>query len=462
MQCNIHGTARTPQPKEVIMKTSRKLLTLAAAMFAFAAIMTPQAAMALTAPCTEISNQATLDYFVGGVNQPDVTSDDPLVTPLVTTDTNPTKFNVGVKVLLTVVHADAGYVTVTPSDQASGKRWLSYYVTNDGNATHQYDFSFFAASNTTLSPFGVAVADQDTYDVVPADLAIYVENSAASNVLATYSAYTYVAATDTGMTLTLAPGMTNKVYIVYTPDELVAVKDTVIVEYLKAITKWANGSALSTTTDWSSSGGNATGKPTGAQAGGTCDGTIGIDIVFGDGDGDNGHTDGATNPYDEPRDGSHSAKNAFKVANAVLVHTKAVAAVWDPVNLLVNPQMIPGAIVEYSLAIENTGNASAVLTDITDQITTGLAIIQLVETDSGSWTLTTGARVDNVAGITLDIDNVDTNNDGFGHNNALAPTQKTVTVEMDELLKAEATPDYLAGELKAGEKVTVKFKATVQ
>lgn len=444
------------------MNRSRKFLTMAAAIFAFAAIMAPQNILALTAPCTEITNTASLAYNVGNVPQTPVASDND------TDDTNginPTRFNVGVKVLLNVNYADVGYVTVTPSNPAI-KKWLSYTVTNNGNATHQYDLSVFAANTGTLSPFGIADADKDSFNVTPGKLAIYVENSVATDVSAAYDAYTYEEGTDAGTTLTLAPGMTNKVYVVYSPDDLTAAKDSVAVEYLKAVTKWANGDALSTTDSWSASGGNATGKPTADQAGVSCDGNISVDIVFGDGDGDDGHVDGTSTAYDTPRDGAHSAKNAFKVANAVIDHTKTFLVVSDGYNNTctsnpaTNPcKPIPGAVIEYSLAIANTGNAPAILGDITDALNNNFKVV----TTGASWAVTGSTRTVNNNDLVIDTQATDA--DGLYHVNPSA-VGEILTAAMATILApqdlAGAVNDYLAGELKGGETITIKFQATIQ
>jgi uncharacterized repeat protein (TIGR01451 family) len=78
--------------------------------------------------------------------------------------------------------------------------------------------------------------------------------------------------------------------------------------------------------------------------------TAGMDTVFADGA-------GAT---DAANDAAFSAKDDYTVLAAALTATKTSTVINDPVNGITNPKMIPGATVEYCIAVANAaGSATA-------------------------------------------------------------------------------------------------------
>ena len=71
--------------------------------------------------------------------------------------------------------------------------------------------------------------------------------------------------------------------------------------------------------------------------------TAGVDTVFADGAG----------TADAANDGKISAKGDYTVAAAVLSVNKYATLISDPINGTTNPKMIPGAVVEYCIALAN-------------------------------------------------------------------------------------------------------------
>ncbi|MEO0500039.1 MAG: hypothetical protein AAF205_05700, partial [Pseudomonadota bacterium] len=66
--------------------------------------------------------------------------------------------------------------------------------------------------------------------------------------------------------------------------------------------------------------------------------------------------------------GEETATNGYQYSSATIALEKSSAIVWDPVNLTSNPKMIPGAVVEYCLALTNSGSQAATSVSFTDQV----------------------------------------------------------------------------------------------
>ena len=86
--------------------------------------------------------------------------------------------------------------------------------------------------------------------------------------------------------------------------------------------------------------------------------TAGIDTVFGD-----TNADGNT-----ARNGIHFDEDDYTVLAANLSATKTSRVISDPLNGTTNPKMIPGAVVEYCIAVSNGGGATATNVAITDSL----------------------------------------------------------------------------------------------
>lgn len=87
--------------------------------------------------------------------------------------------------------------------------------------------------------------------------------------------------------------------------------------------------------------------------------TAGKDTVFAD-------TAGVTG--DIARDASHSDNDDYTVQTATLAVTKTSRVISDPFNNITNPKLIPGAIVEYCIAVANSGSADATSVLINDPV----------------------------------------------------------------------------------------------
>ncbi len=72
-------------------------------------------------------------------------------------------------------------------------------------------------------------------------------------------------------------------------------------------------------------------------------------------------------------DGYHSDTDRYEVAAADITVTKISTVLWDPINGSTNPKAIPGAVVEYCIAVANaSGGADATSVAISDTIPANL------------------------------------------------------------------------------------------
>ncbi|HEX8448661.1 MAG TPA: hypothetical protein VF652_03620, partial [Allosphingosinicella sp.] len=84
-----------------------------------------------------------------------------------------------------------------------------------------------------------------------------------------------------------------------------------------------------------------------------------VDTVFADAD-TNGNL---------ARDGIHFAEDDYTILAASLTATKTSRVISDPFNGTTNPKMIPGAVVEYCIAVANgAGSATATSINISDEV----------------------------------------------------------------------------------------------
>ena len=94
--------------------------------------------------------------------------------------------------------------------------------------------------------------------------------------------------------------------------------------------------------------------------------TSGVDTVLADGAGSD----------DSANDGVFSARGAYSVSAATLTVTKTSRVLQDPVNGSTNPKAIPGAEVEYCVAVSNAaGSALATNVVVTDVVPADLTIV---------------------------------------------------------------------------------------
>jgi len=201
-----------------------------------------------------------------------------------------------------------------------------------------------------------------------------------------------------------------------------------------------------------------------------------VDVVFGD----------VAGSDDAANDGKHSARDAYRVAAAVISVSKTVTPLCDPFNGNTSPKNIPGSYVEYAITITNAvGAASATLTNISDALNANTSFDSDKRTGVGGtapnkctssppasaagsgfkFNCTGTARASgagtcaNAAGqfFTTAADG-DAMNFAAGSVNVLFGTGGGA-VTGAQALPAEA--GYTAGELKGGESVTIRYNAII-
>jgi len=88
--------------------------------------------------------------------------------------------------------------------------------------------------------------------------------------------------------------------------------------------------------------------------------TAGVDTVL---------ADGTSTAEEAANDGDDSAEGSFSVAGALVSVVKSSRIVSDPVNGTTNPKAIPGAVIEYCIAVTNaTGAAPATAVSVNDDL----------------------------------------------------------------------------------------------
>ncbi len=275
------------------------------------------AAMAAGTPSgTTVSNTATLDFTVGGVNQTPIAS-------------NSADFLVDNRVDLIVTTLDVAAVEVVPGALA---QVMSFSVTNQGNTVQDYSLQALAATGTF---FGVT----DNFD--GANVQVFVDGNASGIYEPLVDTATYIDE--------LAADAVTTVFIVADIPIGQADDDAALYDL------WAQTAA--------GAGVGSQGADILTDDAATIDDPNLVQIVFGDGAGS----------VDVAQDGAFSSRDAFHVVSAILDVAKSSVVVSDPFNGISNPKSIPGATVRYSLTVSNTGNANATSLSLVDAIPTNTA-----------------------------------------------------------------------------------------
>ena len=296
------------------MTSKLKLLATASGVTAAMLGATPAFAEGTSAGET-ITNTVNVNYDVGGVAQ--------------TAETDSDTFTVDRKLDLTVAEANGAPSAVVPgqtkADTAGNPpAFLTYTVTNDSNDT--VDFALSATQLTT----GAATPFSGTDDFDANAVQVFVES---------------------GATPGYQPGEDTATFI----DEL-AEDDTIEVYVVGNIPLGlTNGDAAGITLTAEVRQGDTAGlgtaytESTGAN---TEDGTVNaanVDTVF--------------------VNTTASATDNFVISTAGIDVVKTSTLLWDPVNGSSNPKSIPGAVVEYCIAVSNAaGTATATNVGISDVI----------------------------------------------------------------------------------------------
>jgi uncharacterized repeat protein (TIGR01451 family) len=406
-------------------------LALASLLGGTAATATPVATPGTIAPTnsftpasTSIGNKATLTYTVGGQNQNPIGSSD---TGNTTGPGTATTFLVDNYVRHLVTARDSAIITGLPGQLITA----TFTISNTGNNTQDYKItvadvggsqSAYGTSYTTAFNVYLGGTCKIWSDGVQQDWV--------ANLRPDYSADVQVACT---MPATQ-------------PNGDVAVF-SVTAQARDAGLGAGSGGVLSTATN---------------------NGLAGLDVVFADGQG----TD------DGLRDGLYSVHGAFQVSNATLSVQKVVAAVCNEFAVGASSAAIPGAYVQYTVSITNSGSTTATLTAMTDALSTSLdydtnlikpvAAADCVNTGP-VWSAGNNFKVD-VVGTALfptartgfpkffKADAADTNSDGARLD--LAAGVQTLSMDLKKALAAQGT--YADGELRKNETVQLIYQVKIR
>lgn len=383
-----------------------------------------------------ISNTATLTYDVGGAPQPPI-------------DTLPATFAVDNKINLTVARVDAAAVPVVPGQVATTPlpnppAYLTFTVSNLGNTTQDIILSNTNPAAGATSPFG------GTTEFAASSCRTFVETGGGAGLqIGTDLEATYLD--------NVAADGSNTVYLVCnTPIGATNTQDAVVGLVAEAVA--AGGSSGSPSASYTVVELTAVNTKDGVEI-------VAADIA-------------GTESGDIARDTKHSDRSAYVIQTATLSVTKSVSTLCDPFNANSNPKNIPGAVVRWTIEIENTGSVSASLATISDALATpSTAFDPDLITGVGSCEFASaGAGTPESAnGRSVRIQNTNARPmlgspggtvtssyfTGASDTDGVTLSGTTLTVDFAIALPATAGPGYTAGELKAGEKITVYFNVGV-
>jgi uncharacterized repeat protein (TIGR01451 family) len=288
-----------------------RLLATASTLAVAALAATPAFAEG-TAAGTTITNNVSLSYRVGGVDQTAVTASN--------------SFTVDRKVNLTVAEVGNTTTSVSPGQQSAV---TTFDVTNASNAPLD-----FALAVTQLSGGTAKHGGTDNFNGT--DIKIFRDTNGNGS---------FDAGTD------LEASYLDQV----TADETRRVFVVANIPLNRATGDVAGVRLTATAAEATAAGslGAIVTQTTGAN-------TAGVDTVFAD-----ASTTGGNTAYD----GIHFDEDDYTILAASLTATKTSRVISDPVNGTTNPKMIPGAVVEYCIAVANAaGSATASNVNVTDTL----------------------------------------------------------------------------------------------
>ena len=414
-----------------------------------------------TASGINITNLATLNYSVGAVSQAPIESKDGAgnTTPGVGNGVA-TTFKVDNKVNLLVTTLDTNFVSVVSGqttgtfgtlNSATATQVARFLVTNTGNSTQDYALTPLFSGTGSLT-VGTFTPTSVTDNFNPSACVVRVESGASAGAV-------YDAADTATFIDALAADATKTVYVVCAIPLAQANSDIAVI----SLTAEARVSGL--TAD------NALGALLDATVANT---QSGVEIVFADTAG--------TETGDIARDGKHSSRDALRVTTASLSVLKTIETTCDPFNGPTGAKNIPGAFVRYTITVANGGSTSATLATIGDTLDvakvtfdadfisglTGAACVIGSPSAPSSGTTGNGFRV--VLGTTATAagapvfaartgyprfftsDAADADGVGFATPN--------ITANFSNVLNA--TGGAAAGELRAGESVSVNYQVQIK
>jgi uncharacterized repeat protein (TIGR01451 family) len=292
------------------MKTITRFGVAAGVLAVAAGAATPAFAAGTTAGST-ITNNVTVSFQVGGVNQNNVTASN--------------SFTVDRKVNFTVAEDGSATTQVSPGQLSAV---TTFVVTNTSNAPLDFALAATNRSGGTAQHGGT-----DNFDV--SNFRMYQDTN-------NNGAY------DTGV------------------DTLITYLDQVAADASVRVFVLADVPLGRSTGDVA--GVRLTGTASEATAAGSLGATVtqtsgantaGVDTVFAD-------TNVGANTA---RDGIHFDEDDYTIFAANLTATKTSRVISDPLNGTTNPKLIPGAVVEYCISVANgSGSATAANVAISDSL----------------------------------------------------------------------------------------------
>ena len=313
------------------VRNKLKILALAGIALGLTAVALPAAATG-TAAGTSITNRAVVSYSVGGVAQTVINSSPTgNSTPGVGLGAD-TAFVVDRLVNFTLTTVDTTAIVGTPGQTSLITTFL---VTNTGNSTESYN-----ALAANVLGGTVFTTNIDTIDV--ANIKVYFGPDATT----AYNAGTAVAA---ALAPDIAQDTGRRIFVL--ADLPVAATNGAGANVrlsVKAAAATSLGATLETAT-------NA------ADTAGAVDVVISASVAS---------TAGSVTTS------LKTADSGYAVQAPTLSVAKSEVVISDPVNGLTNPKAIPGATVEYTLSITNTGAVAANGVSFTDPVSTVLTLLQ--------------------------------------------------------------------------------------
>ncbi|MDZ7587805.1 MAG: hypothetical protein U5J78_01075 [Parasphingorhabdus sp.] len=285
------------------MTSKLKLLVTSAALSVAIAGANPAFA-AGTASGTDITNNVTVNFQVGGVSQ----------TAQVASDT----FKVDRKINLTVAELGNATTTVAPGQAAAV---TTFTVTNTSNSVLDFTLAGTQQTGGTAKHGGT-----DNFNVTGLQVFVDVNNNG-----------------------TYEPGTDTATFI----DELAADASRTVFVIGNIPGAQANGSVAGVIlTATANEGGVAATQGAVVTQTAGANNAAAVDTVFAD----------VAGSDDVARDGKSSARDDYTVGAANLSVVKTSRVVSDPFNGTTNPKAIPGAVIEYCIAITNGAGASTATT----------------------------------------------------------------------------------------------------
>ena len=288
------------------MKRTKQLLGAVSVTALIAMTSAPAMAEGIRAG-TDITNNVTVTYEVGGVEQTEETASD--------------TFAVDRRVNVTVTVVD----TPKPVNPGEDDAFLTFDVTNLSN------------------------------DIVDLDLDAVLTDGTQADINGGAATFTVYEDTNDNGTFDAADQVITFLDEVATDETL----RVFVVSDIELTAENGDDFDVTLTADAHAAGGTgALGAELTESAGDSTDQSV-VDTVLADGA-------GAT---DNANDGDFSAEGTFVVAGAAVSVTKSSSVISDPVNNTTNPKAIPGAVIEYCIAVENaSGAATATAISVVDEL----------------------------------------------------------------------------------------------